>query len=669
MNNTFLSKLKKKERNERLSDLYNMSNWLLWRYEPNEDGKITKVPYGIKDGKARKATGKKTSPEYLSYCRTYDEVLAYAEQHPSEAFDGVGIQLPPGYVGTDDDKCIEADFYRKHHVYAERSPSGTGSRSIIKGCKPGRLSRKNSHEIYDNTGNFLTYTGDVISDYPITENQEAINQYYYKFIDPPKKDDTGQTVNQPTESGSSADSLSAYEILQLIQSGKDSKLTEYFNTPIGGCEDDSALDQGLCNKLAFYSAKNPQVINTVFRASKRLRDKWDEKHTADGRTYGEMTIQKAIDGCAEVFDKNKYKNSSDDTVQPSEGSENGSDSEDDDFEAVDAYDELVRYESVVRKIIIEDILKDKQIMLYSGDSKSGKSHAMLNLAICIATGGQWLGKQCAQGKVLYLNLEVSPEDFVERLDAILERMSIPKGQIQGVLKIFHGRGNAFIANAKTTGEIIKKIEKMVLKEDYSVIFIDPFYIINKANENDNTAITQTLLQFGVIAESCNVSIIIPHHFAKGYAGDKKQIDRNSGAGTLARFPDSILTMTGLTIDKYFRLEGTLRSFKQLDPINVRFEHPLYIVDNSEEVKKAGYEASDPNQKRKAEVRAKDSAINKDLASMAKEYPDGFTFNDFKDEYGPNHSMGQSSLRKYFTDNCKCIREQRGRIPALYLYPK
>lgn len=40
-------------------------------------------------------------------------------------------------------------------------------------------------------------------------------------------------------------------------------------------------------------------MDRIVRASGRFRDKWDEDR--GGRTYGEITIQKAVDGCREVY--------------------------------------------------------------------------------------------------------------------------------------------------------------------------------------------------------------------------------------------------------------------------------------------------------------------------------------------------------------------------------
>ncbi len=61
----------------------------------------------------------------------------------------------------------------------------------------------------------------------------------------------------------------------------------------------SEADLALCNELAFWCGNNPEQIDRLFRQSKLYRQKWDQKH--GGKTYGEMTILKAIQNTTETF--------------------------------------------------------------------------------------------------------------------------------------------------------------------------------------------------------------------------------------------------------------------------------------------------------------------------------------------------------------------------------
>ena len=60
-------------------------------------------------------------------------------------------------------------------------------------------------------------------------------------------------------------------------------------------EDRSAVDQSFCNALVSAGANREQV-DAIFRKSPRMRPKWNEVHYADGRTYGQATVDTAFNG-------------------------------------------------------------------------------------------------------------------------------------------------------------------------------------------------------------------------------------------------------------------------------------------------------------------------------------------------------------------------------------
>ena len=57
--------------------------------------------------------------------------------------------------------------------------------------------------------------------------------------------------------------------------------------------------------------------------------------------------------------------------------------------------------------LIEGVLRCGHKMLISGASKAGKSFLLAELCLAIATGGEWIGLKCRQGKVLYVDLEAT----------------------------------------------------------------------------------------------------------------------------------------------------------------------------------------------------------------------------------------------------------------------
>jgi hypothetical protein len=87
-------------------------------------------------------------------------------------------------------------------------------------------------------------------------------------------------------------------------------------------------------------------------------------------------------------------------------------------------------------------------------------------------------------------------------------------------------------------------------------------------------------------------VIYSHHHSKGAQGFKRAMDRASGSGVFARDPDAQLDMIQLeTTDEFmtqnadvlsstaWRLESSLREFRNFKPVNFWFEYPLHRVDD------------------------------------------------------------------------------------------
>ena len=62
-----------------------------------------------------------------------------------------------------------------------------------------------------------------------------------------------------------------------------------------GYESQSESDMALCRLLADHCQGNTLMIDLLFRKSELYREKWDKVHSANGQTYGDKTINKALE--------------------------------------------------------------------------------------------------------------------------------------------------------------------------------------------------------------------------------------------------------------------------------------------------------------------------------------------------------------------------------------
>lgn len=256
--------------------------------------------------------------------------------------------------------------------------------------------------------------------------------------------------------------------------------------------------------------------------------------------------------------------------------------------------------------IIEGILKKGAKMICTGDSKSGKTCLLMNLAICISEGWDWLGHQCMEGKVLYINMEVMQSDFEARYKAIYKAKGKPASEV--------GKNNFDFWNLRGKAEPLAKLAPKIIRRcrnnGYLAIIVDPIYKVQGGDENSAEAIGEFCALFDKIAEETGASMIYVHHHAKGSQGGKKAMDRGSGSGVFARDADAIIDFSGLVLDPNekelaklqrnyasddelipLQMEMVLRSFRSPAPSNLFFEFPLHIVDENHILDGAAVEGS------------------------------------------------------------------------------
>lgn len=284
------------------AELRDLPNWVVWRLEPR-GGKMTKVPYDPKSGKKAKAGQPAT-------WGSFSQALAAMEK-----YDGVGFQFDGNHFGIDIDHCIDPDtgeidpkasrIVQDMGSYAELSPSGTGIHILCAGQLPtegNKGKRKGAFEFYGQ-GRYFTVTGTPYGGpRPLVDGSEAVKRVMAGIFG---KDLQANTSSLPAQQPTT---LLLHEALEkAFQSKKNGPaIKALYDGDTAGYPSHSEADQALCNHLAFWCQKDAALMDEAFRGSGLMRGKWDEVH--DGkRTYGEMTIEKAIAGCASVYDPQRKR--------------------------------------------------------------------------------------------------------------------------------------------------------------------------------------------------------------------------------------------------------------------------------------------------------------------------------------------------------------------------
>ena len=287
------------------AELTNLSQWICWRLEPDpKGGKPRKVPYGPKSG--RKASV--TSPDDRG---TLAEAQAAKETY---LFAGIGFVFTAGcgVIGVDIDHCIEQDgslneaataILSKYPTYTEISPSGTGLHLFYRGTEmpaTGNRNSKTSVEMYADA-RYFTMTGNQLTGSPddIRDGAEALAWIHQTYIarKKAKKERGAENAVLP------ASPLTDAELLEKAKAAKngDEFTALYEGRWEGTFGSQSEADLSLCCSLAFWSGKNVEQMDRLFRQSKLFRPKWDEVHSSDGMTYGQKTIALAMERTEKMY--------------------------------------------------------------------------------------------------------------------------------------------------------------------------------------------------------------------------------------------------------------------------------------------------------------------------------------------------------------------------------
>lgn len=240
---------------------------------------------------------------------TFEEALQACEKYH---FDGIGFVFdgkPNGYFGVDLDHCLDDidfvdEFVETLQSYTEYSRSNTGIHIICKGKFPDGRRRRGNVEMY-NTGRYFIMTGNVYSDKytTIKDCSETIKILHskYLFSETPKvAPKTFQVVDlDDREIIDKARNCKTGGLFQLLYSGQWQGLYS----------SQSEADLALCNHLAFWTQKDAQKMDRIFRSSGLMRDKWDKLRGQ--YTYGQKTIEQAILHCVDVYEPKPTSNDTD----------------------------------------------------------------------------------------------------------------------------------------------------------------------------------------------------------------------------------------------------------------------------------------------------------------------------------------------------------------------
>ena len=262
---------------------------LVWNADKNKNDKL---PYNPATGQAAKVND-------ITTWTTFDTAVQAVQRG---TYDGIGIMLYGGICGIDIDHCIDsngtltaaaADIIETMNSYTEYSPSGSGIHILFCGSIPDKDRRNGSIEMY-NTGRYLTVTGNTIGSPALHERTAEAAAVHKKYIQRVPSAQPTQPPQQPRTGIISSSNL----LYRMINSAAGAAIRalwdgDYSAYAADGETGHHRADIALCNHLAYWTNGNREQMDSMFRASGLMRDKWNEQRGIS--TYGQLTINKALE--------------------------------------------------------------------------------------------------------------------------------------------------------------------------------------------------------------------------------------------------------------------------------------------------------------------------------------------------------------------------------------
>lgn len=191
--------------------------------------------------------------------------------------------------------------------------------------------------------------------------------------------------------------------------------------------------------------------------------------------------------------------------------------------------------------LIDGVLRQGHKMLIAGPSKAGKSYALIELCCAVAEGKKWLGFDCTQGRIMYVNLELDRASCLHRFKDVYIALGYEPNNLDKI-DVWNLRGNSVPMD-----KLAPKLIRRAAKKNYIAIVIDPIYKVITGDENSADQMSHFCNQFDKVCTELGCAVIYCHHHSKGSQGGKRSMDRASGSGVFARDPDALLDLSELEI--------------------------------------------------------------------------------------------------------------------------
>lgn len=218
------------------------------------------------------------------------------------------------------------------------------------------------------------------------------------------------------------------------------------------------------------------------------------------------------------------------------------------------------------RLLIDDVLQAGEMMLFTAPSKAGKSFALMDLALSLSHGEDWMGLVTHKTDVLFVNFESTRSAFLNRLFTVAASRGLnPSIPGFGFLNL-RGLAQSPLEMAQYIAKRVKGAKKLE-DHDYGAIIIDPISAIlhnPKAVRNSMPPQQSLLLMIDTIIALTGSAVITamnPDEYTE-----------------LANHADSLISLSPVDgCPNMYNLKGSFREFPTLPSRDCTWRYPRFIV--------------------------------------------------------------------------------------------
>ena len=253
---------------------------------------------------------------------------------------------------------------------------------------------------------------------------------------------------------------------------------------------------------------------------------------------------------------------------------------------------------------VQNLIPEQSITAIGGAPGSFKTWLTLDIARCIASGEDFLGKfKVEKGAVLFVDKENNFRHLQKRFRQIGINSEHP------IYYLNQSAQDFFIEEDKS----FKILKDMVAEKNIKLVVFDSLVRIHKGDENEARSISSVMNKFKQIT-NVGANVIFIHHHRKEPAGRRKSGNSLRGSSDILAGVDALLIVEKTDDEKSLTInQAKLRQDQALEP----FEVSIQVNETDKAMKLLYTGAYDPNAPIVDEAVAEIGVILKEKGELSK----------------------------------------------------